>query len=115
MPPRLVAGEYVGGGSVGIKFTFNGGSFVGISRGPRRAVEEEDEEAGCGSEVGELEREVPEFNLSNRDFKSKELGEVCPLVKMDSCSSRCWDVVPEPDQGPRVCESALLSEKLSQI
>lgn len=115
MPPRLVAGEYVGGGNVGIKFTFNGGSFVGISRGPRRAVEEEDEEAGCGSEAGELEREVPEFNLSNRDFKSKELGEVCPLVETNPCSSRCGDVVPEPDQETRACESAPLSEKHSQI
>lgn len=113
--PRLVAGEYVGGGNVGIKFIFNGGSFANVSRGPRRDVDEEDKGAGCEGEVCRLEREVPEFNLSNRDFKSKELGEVCPLPETDSRPSGCESAVLGSDREPRGCESALMSENLSQI
>lgn len=115
IPPRLVAGEYVGGGNVGIKFTFSGGNFAGISRGPRGVVDGEDKEASCGSKASELEREVPKCNLSNRAFKSKELGEVCLLAETDSCSSGRGDVVPESGREPRVCESAPLSEKPSQL
>lgn len=33
VPPRLLDGEYVGGGKVGIRFTFNESGFAGISRG----------------------------------------------------------------------------------
>lgn len=109
---RLVAGEYVGGGNVGIKFIFNGGSFAGVSRGPRRDVDKEDKEASCGGEVGKLGWEVPEFNLSDRDFKSKELGEICPLLEMDS---DCESAVLESDREPWACESAPMSENLSQI
>lgn len=107
-----MAGEYVGGGNVGIRFIFSGGSFAGISRGPRGVVDEEDRGADCGGEACELGRETPEFNLSNRDFKSKELGESRPLIETDSRPS---DIVPESDREPRACESAPLSEKLSQI
>lgn len=33
---------------------------------------------------GGFDRELFEFNLSNRDFKSKALGESCPFVGVDS-------------------------------
>lgn len=55
---------------MGIEFTLKGGNFAGISLGPRGVADDK------GIEAGELERELLKLSLSNRDFKSKGLGEL---------------------------------------